>query len=68
MLAGTLHEAAVHIMHEKEGARIACACLRFGSPKERKAVLKALKGYVLPAATHANGSLVALLAPGGEWL
>jgi pumilio family protein 6 len=58
LLAGTLSGAAAHIMHERDGARVACGCLRWGLPKERKAVLKGLKGYVSATATHANGTLV----------
>ena len=36
-LVSTMRDAAVHIMHTRDGARIACACLRHGDAKDRKA-------------------------------
>ena len=37
-------------MHTRDGARIACGCIRHGDAKDRKAILKAMKGYVGAAA------------------
>ena len=45
-------------MHTRDGARIACACLRHGDSKDRKVVLKALKGFVARAAQDVYGALV----------
>ena len=42
----------------RDGARIACACLRHGDSKDRKVVLKALKGFVARAAQDVYGALV----------
>lgn len=36
-LVSAMRDAAVHIMHTRDGARIACACLRHGDAKDRKA-------------------------------
>ena len=57
-IVGSLREAAVHIMHTRDGARIACGCIRHGDAKDRKAILKAMKGYVGAAAQDAHGALV----------
>lgn len=57
-LVGAFKEQAVHMMHTKEGARIACGCLRYGDAKDRKAILKGLKGFAARAAQDPNGSLV----------
>ena len=57
-LVNSLRDAAVHIMHTRDGARIACGCLRHGDAKDRKAVLKALKGFVPRAAQDPYGALV----------
>ncbi len=56
-LAATLVEAAPHIMHERNGARVACACVRHVDAKQRKALLKAVKGYVVAAASNPHGAL-----------
>ena len=58
ILAASLLEAAPHIMHTADGAKIACACLRHSDPKGRKAMLKSLKGFVARAALNGNGALV----------
>lgn len=61
-LVNTFKEQAVHIMHTRDGARIACGCLRHGDAKDRKALLKALKGYVGRAACDPHGALVLCVA------
>jgi len=57
-LVGVMRDQAVHMMHTRDGARIACGCLRYGDAKDRKALLKALKGFVAKAAQDAHGALV----------
>eukprot|EP00966_Prymnesium_polylepis_P148192 3423299-Prymnesium_polylepis.1 len=63
-LVGAMRESAVHIMHTRDGARIACGCLRHGDAKDRKAVLKAMKGFVGRAAQDPHGVLVLCTALG----
>lgn len=57
-LVASMRDQAVHIMHTRDGARIACGCLRYGDAKDRKAVLKGLKGFAPKAAQDAHGALV----------
>ena len=61
-LVASFREQAVHVMHTRDGARIACGCLRHGDAKDRKAVLKAMKGYVSKAALDPHGALVLSVA------
>lgn len=61
-LVNVMRDAAVHIMHTRDGARIACGCLRHGDAKDRKAILKAMKGFVARAAQDPHGSLVLCVA------
>ena len=69
VLASTLKEAAPHIMHTRDGARIASCCIRFSDPKDRKTVLKvcgSMHGMRTsgPCARAGLGSLVGLRAQG----
>lgn len=38
----TLRDHVVHILHTKEGAQIGSWCVTYGSPKDRKAIIKVL--------------------------
>jgi len=58
LLATTLKEAAPHVMHTRDGARIASNCVRHADAKDKKAILKAVKGYVVKAACDPNAALV----------
>lgn len=40
-----LKENVVRIVHTKDGAKIGCQCIAYGSPKDRKAIVKTLKTY-----------------------
>ncbi len=61
-LVASFREAAVHGMHTRDGARVACGCLAYGDAKERKAILKGMKGYVARAALDPHGALVLCVA------
>ncbi|KAL1504386.1 hypothetical protein AB1Y20_010792 [Prymnesium parvum] len=57
-LVSVARDSAVHIMHTRDGARVACGCVRHGDAKDRKAVLKAMKDHVSDAAQDPYGVLV----------
>lgn len=63
-VVSSMRDSAVHIMHTRDGARIACGCLRHGDAKDRKAILKAMKGFVARAAQNPHGSLMLCTALG----
>jgi pumilio family protein 6 len=39
-MAQSLRDHVVHILHTKEGAQIGAWCVTYGSPKDRKALIK----------------------------
>eukprot|EP00271_Cylindrocystis_brebissonii_P020093 TRINITY_DN6505_c0_g1_i1.p1 TRINITY_DN6505_c0_g1~~TRINITY_DN6505_c0_g1_i1.p1 ORF type:complete len:806 (-),score=206.28 TRINITY_DN6505_c0_g1_i1:86-2503(-) len=50
----------VQMLHTKEGARVGSLCVDLGSAKERKKIVKGLKGHVLKVAMDSYGHLVLL--------
>ena len=61
-LVGTFREHAAHIMHTRDGCRIAIGCVRHGDAKDRKGLLKSLKGFCNRAALDPHGALVLVAA------
>lgn len=55
-------EAMLHMIHTRYGARAACGALAYGTAKDRKKLVRALKGHVTAAATDEWGHLVLLKA------
>jgi len=55
-----LKDNLVRVVHSKEGVKVACHCLAYGSPKVRKAIVKSMKGYVLKIAMEQHGHVVLL--------
>ncbi|KAK7488494.1 hypothetical protein BaRGS_00020279 [Batillaria attramentaria] len=56
-----LRESVIHMLHTREGARVAMACVWHGSAKDRKVMIKSLKGHVVKICKEEAGHL-ALLA------
>jgi pumilio family protein 6 len=50
-----LKENLIHIIHTKEGSRVAQLCLLHSSPKNRKIILKSWKGFVTKIAKEEYG-------------
>ena len=55
-----LKDHLVHILHTREGARIAQYCILHASPKERKLIVKSFKTFVPAIAKEQYGHLVLL--------
>lgn len=55
-------EPLLHMVHTKEGATAACMVLAYGTAKDRKKALKAMKGHVGAMAKDEWGHLVLLTA------
>ena len=53
-------EALLHMAHTREGATAACMVLAYGSARDRKKAVRALKGHVLDMARDEWGHLVLL--------
>jgi len=54
------HPLALH--HSQEGAHVVCQCLAYGNAKQRKQLLKALKGEVVTLATNPYAYMILIRA------
>ena len=57
-------EALLHMAHTRDGATAACAVFAYGSARDRKKAVRALKGHVLDMARDEWGHLVLLTCLG----
>ncbi|KAI8899814.1 armadillo-type protein [Globomyces pollinis-pini] len=55
-----LKDHLVHMLHTREGAQITQYCILHATPKDRKAILKSLKGFVHSIAKEQYGQSVLL--------
>ncbi|KAF9430287.1 hypothetical protein BGZ94_007556 [Podila epigama] len=55
-----MKEQAVEILHTKEGAQVAMFCLLYASPKDRKAILRTMKPFVVKICKEEYGHMVML--------
>ena len=55
-----LKERVIHILHTKDGSKVAMNCLWLGTPKDRKAILKSFKTFVVKICKEEFGHLVML--------
>jgi pumilio family protein 6 len=53
-----LKELAVEILHTKEGSLVAMKCFLYATPKDRKAIMKSFKPFVMKIAKEEYGHLV----------
>ena len=54
----SLRECLVHMIHSRDGATAAMHCIWHGTAKDRKAIIKSLKTFVLKTACEEYGHLV----------
>ncbi|KAF9582588.1 pumilio domain member 6 [Lunasporangiospora selenospora] len=55
-----MKEQAVEMLHTKEGAQVAMLCLLYATPKDRKAMLKSMKPFVVKICKEEYGHMVML--------
>ncbi|XP_049850690.1 pumilio homolog 3 [Schistocerca gregaria] len=60
VLIGAMKDAVIRLVHSKDGARVACHCIAYGTAKDRKAIIKSMRGYVMRIAKEEFGHLVLL--------
>jgi len=53
-----LREALVHMAHSREGAYVALMCIWHGTAKDRKAIIKSFKTFMMKTAQEEYGHLV----------
>lgn len=51
-------DAILQLISTREGAKVCCHCVAYGSAKQRKNILKLLKSHVVTTACHPFGYLV----------
>jgi pumilio homology domain family member 6 len=61
-MVALVKEQLLAFVASREGARAAVLCLQIGTAKERKAILKSLKGHFLDMSCHVYGHLVVIAA------
>ena len=59
-MIAALREHIPEILHTREGAKVAVNCIAYGSAKDRKIMIKAMKGLVAKASTEEFGHQVVL--------
>eukprot|EP00731_Ephydatia_muelleri_P017988 Em0011g28a len=55
-----LREVLVHILHTRDGSRVALQCIWHGNTKDRKVIIKTFKGLVKKICTEEHGHVVML--------
>ncbi|KAF7724022.1 hypothetical protein EC973_001429 [Apophysomyces ossiformis] len=59
-ITGHLRDNLQDIVHTREGSRVAMLCLSYATPKDRKAIIKAFKPYLVKIAKDEYGYMVLL--------
>jgi pumilio family protein 6 len=59
-LCSSLVDHSIHLLSTKAGARVVAECATYGTPKDRKRMLKSLKGYTRSTLLHSD-AYIALL-------
>ncbi|KAL9184304.1 hypothetical protein ACHAXT_002390 [Thalassiosira profunda] len=59
-LAPALAEHALHLLSTRAGTKVVCECFAYGTVKERKKMLKCLKGYARSSLRHRDAYLAIL--------
>ena len=57
-MTGLLAPELVHTVRTRYGAQVAAKCAGYASAKERKAIIKSLKGNILPIAQEPHGHML----------
>lgn len=55
-----LRESVIHMLHTRDGARVAMQCIWHGTAKDRKTIIKSFKGNVVKICQEEYGHLVML--------
>ncbi|RDD40227.1 Pumilio-like protein 3 [Trichoplax sp. H2] len=50
-----IREALVYILHTEEGSKVTMRCIWFGTPKDRKVIIKSMKKYVTKICLEEHG-------------
>lgn len=59
-LSSSLVDHSIHLLSTRAGSRVVAECAAYGTPKDRKRILKSLKGYTRSSLFHSD-AYIALL-------
>jgi len=59
-IAPSISDHAIHLLSTRSGARVVAECAAYSTPKERKRMMRSLKGYTRSSLKHAD-AYIALL-------
>mmetsp|Transcript_20474 Transcript_20474/g.37310 ORF Transcript_20474/g.37310 Transcript_20474/m.37310 type:complete len:669 (+) Transcript_20474:122-2128(+) len=59
-LSPALSEHALHLLSTRAGTRVVCECIAYGNVKDRKKIIKCLKGYARSSLLHRDAYLAVL--------
>ncbi len=59
-LSSSLVDHSVHLLSTKAGSRVVAECAAYGTPKDRKRIMKSLKGYTRSSLLHADAYIAIL--------
>lgn len=59
-IASSLVDHSIHLLSTKAGSRVVAECATYGTPKDRKRIMKSLKGYTRSSLLH-NDAYIAIL-------
>ena len=60
ILATNLCDHTLALLSTRAGAKVVAECIAYGTPKERKRIIKSLKGFVRSTALHSDAYVVIL--------
>ena len=59
-LCSSLVDHSIHFLSTRAGARVVAECASYGTPKDRKRILKSLKGYTRSSLLHSDAYIAVL--------
>ncbi len=59
-ISSSISDHAIHLLSTRQGARVVAECATYSTPKDRKKMLKSLKGYTRSSLLHSD-AYIALL-------
>lgn len=59
-LCSSLVDHSIHLLSTKPGSRVVAECAAYGTPKDRKRIMKSLKGYTRSSLLHSDAYIAIL--------
>ncbi len=59
-LSSSLVDHSIHLLSTKAGSRVVAECAAYGTPKDRKRIMKSLKGYTRSSLLHTDAYIAIL--------